>query len=100
MEAQERSIVDLESGDPDIGTPKATVEAAKWSLDAGETHYGSGWGLTEFIETIQQITQRSRDFSRSYEYRLSHSFLSFLLLHPFAVSSGLGFTGGDPKLKC
>lgn len=63
LEAQGRSIIHLEIGDPDFGTPKAIVEAAKRSLDLGETHYGSSWGTTEFIDAIRQTTQRSRGFT-------------------------------------
>ena len=45
LESQGRDIVHLEIGDPDFQTPRHIIEAAKKSLDAGETHYGSSWGL-------------------------------------------------------
>ncbi|MBU1223573.1 MAG: pyridoxal phosphate-dependent aminotransferase [Gammaproteobacteria bacterium] len=63
LEAQGRRIIHLEIGDPDFGTPKVITEAAKKSLDAGETHYGSSWGMTDFVEAIRQTTQRSRGFT-------------------------------------
>lgn len=63
LEAQGRNIIHLEIGDPDFGTPQTIVEAAKRSLDVGETHYGSSWGASEFIEAIRQTTQRSRGFT-------------------------------------
>jgi aspartate/methionine/tyrosine aminotransferase len=62
LEAQGKNIVHLEIGDPDFGTPLNIVEAAKQSLDRGETHYVSSWGMTEFVEAIQQTTMRSRGF--------------------------------------
>lgn len=62
LEAQGRHIIHLEIGDPDFGTPLNIVEAAKRSLDAGETHYGSSWGMPDFIAGIQQTTKRSRGF--------------------------------------
>lgn len=62
LEAQGRHIIHLEIGDPDFGTPQNIVEAAKRSLDAGETHYGSSWGMPDFVKAIQQTTQRSRGF--------------------------------------
>jgi aspartate/methionine/tyrosine aminotransferase len=62
LEAQGRDIVHLEIGDPDFTTPQHIIDAAKKSLDAGETHYGSSWGITDFIETIRNATQRSRGF--------------------------------------
>src|SRR5574343_827796 len=63
LEAQGRHIIHLEIGDPDFGTPQNIVEAAKRSLDAGETHYGSSWGMPDFIAAIQQTTRRSRGFT-------------------------------------
>jgi aspartate aminotransferase len=63
LEAEGRHIVHLEIGDPDFGTPLNIVEAAKRSLDAGETHYGSSWGMPDFIAAIQQTTKRSRGFT-------------------------------------
>jgi aspartate aminotransferase len=62
LEAQGRDIVHLEIGDPDFSTPKHIVDAAKESLDAGETHYGSSWGLSDFIETMRKATHKSRGF--------------------------------------
>lgn len=63
LEAQGRHIIHLEIGDPDFGTPQNIVDAAKHSLDAGETHYGSSWGMPDFVAAIQQTTKRSRGFS-------------------------------------
>ena len=62
LEGQGRDIVHLEIGDPDFSTPHHIVEAAKRSLDAGETHYGSSWGLSDFIAIIRKATQKSRGF--------------------------------------
>ena len=62
LEAQGRNIIHLEIGDPDFQTPKNIVEAAKSSLDKGETHYVSSWGMTDFIEVIREATHSSRGF--------------------------------------
>jgi len=62
LEAQGRDIVHLEIGDPDFETPEHIVNAAKKSLDAGETHYVSSWGLNDFAETMRQATFKSRGF--------------------------------------
>ena len=62
LEAQGRNIVHLEIGDPDFSTPRHVIEAAQRSLDLGETHYGSSWGLADFIETMRQATHKSRGF--------------------------------------
>jgi aspartate aminotransferase len=62
LEAQGRDIVHLEIGDPDFTTPRHIIDAAQQSLDRGETHYGSSWGLADFIETMRQATLKSRGF--------------------------------------
>lgn len=62
LEAQGRNIVHLEIGDPDFTTPRHIIEAAQQSLNIGETHYGSSWGLSDFIETMRQATLKSRGF--------------------------------------
>lgn len=67
LEATGRDIIHLEIGDPDFGTPGNIVEAAKQSLDAGETHYGSSRGLSDFMDAISRTTLRSRGFYPSPE---------------------------------
>jgi aspartate/methionine/tyrosine aminotransferase len=62
LEAVGKDIVHLEIGDPDFGTPRNIIEAAKQSLDRGDTHYVSSWGLPAFVEAIQQTTHRTRGF--------------------------------------
>jgi aspartate aminotransferase len=62
LEAQGLDIVHLEIGDPDFTTPRHIVKAAQQSLDLGETHYGSSWGLIDFIETMREATLKSRGF--------------------------------------
>ncbi len=62
LEAQGRDVVHLEIGDPDFTTPQHIIDAAKLSLDSGETHYGSSWGLSDFIETMINATHKSRGF--------------------------------------
>jgi aspartate aminotransferase len=62
LEAQGRNIVHFEIGDPDFTTPQHIIAAAQKSLDLGETHYGSSWGLADFIQTMRQATFKSRGF--------------------------------------
>lgn len=62
LEAQGKKIVHLEIGDPDFVTPQHIVKAAKLSLDLGETHYCSSWGLADLIETMRHATLKSRGF--------------------------------------
>lgn len=62
LEAQGRNIIHLEIGDPDFNTPKNIVNAAIESLENGETHYVSSWGMGDFVEVIKDATMSSRQF--------------------------------------
>ncbi len=60
LEAQGRSVVHLEIGEPDFPTPAHIVEAAKLALDQGWTHYGPTQGLPELREAIAAHVSRTR----------------------------------------
>src|SRR3954447_6693545 len=60
LEAQGRSIVHLEIGEPDCATPAHIVEVAKKALDEGWTHYGPTQGLPELREAIAAHVSRTR----------------------------------------
>jgi len=60
LEAQGRSIIHLEIGEPDFPTPSHIIEAAKRALDEGWTHYGPTQGFPELREAIAEHVSRSR----------------------------------------
>lgn len=60
LEAQGRSIIHLEIGEPDFETPKHIVEAGKAALDQGFTHYGPTQGLPELRTAIASYVSRTR----------------------------------------
>ncbi len=60
LEAQGKSIIHLEIGEPDFNTPKHIVEAAKQALDEGWTHYGPTQGYPELREAVAASTGASR----------------------------------------
>jgi aspartate aminotransferase len=60
LEAQGRSIIHLEIGEPDFPTPAHIVEAAKQALDQGWTHYGPTQGLPDLREAIAAYVSRTR----------------------------------------
>jgi aspartate aminotransferase len=60
LEAQGRSVVHLEIGEPDFDTPAHIVEAAKQALDEGWTHYGPTQGLPELREAIAASVAATR----------------------------------------
>jgi aspartate aminotransferase len=63
LEAQGRSVVHLEIGEPDFPTPAHIVDAAKQALDQGWTHYGPTQGLPELREAIAANVSRTRGIS-------------------------------------
>jgi aspartate/methionine/tyrosine aminotransferase len=52
LEAQGRSIVHMEIGEPDFSTPEPIVEAGIAALRAGYTHYTAALGLPSLREAI------------------------------------------------
>jgi aspartate aminotransferase len=60
LEAQGRSIIHLEIGEPDFPTPAHIIEAAKQALDQGWTHYGPTQGLPELREAVASYVSRTR----------------------------------------
>ncbi|MGA2722392.1 MAG: pyridoxal phosphate-dependent aminotransferase [Bryobacteraceae bacterium] len=63
LEAQGRSVIHLEIGEPDFPTPPHIVEAAKKALDGGWTHYGPPQGYPELREAIAAHISQSRGIS-------------------------------------
>jgi aspartate/methionine/tyrosine aminotransferase len=68
LEAQGRSIIHLEIGEPDFETPRHIVEAGKQALDEGWTHYGPTQGLPELREAIVAHVNQSRGISVGPEH--------------------------------
>lgn len=60
LEAQGRSIVHMEIGEPDFSTPQPIIEAGIRALQAGRTHYTPAVGLRELREAIAR-DYRQRD---------------------------------------
>jgi aspartate aminotransferase len=63
LEAQGRSVIHLEIGEPDFPTPGHIVEAAKQALDEGWTHYGPTQGLPDLREAIARHVSATRGIS-------------------------------------
>lgn len=60
LEAQGRSVIHLEIGEPDFDTPPHIVEAAVEALRAGHTHYTPAAGIPELREAIAREVSRTR----------------------------------------
>jgi aspartate/methionine/tyrosine aminotransferase len=63
LEAEGKSIIHLEIGEPDFDTPKNIVDAAIKSLLAGDTHYTPSAGIPEVRAAIAKYVSRTRDMS-------------------------------------
>jgi aspartate/methionine/tyrosine aminotransferase len=68
LEAQGRSIIHLEIGEPDFDTPRHIIEAAKQALDQGWTHYGPAQGLPELREAIARSISETRGIAAGPEH--------------------------------
>jgi len=60
LEAQGKSIIHLEIGEPDFPTPAHIVQAGKDALDQGWTHYGPTQGFPDLREAIAANVSRTR----------------------------------------
>src|SRR5579872_1081316 len=60
LEAQGKSVIHLEIGEPDFPTPQHIVDAAKQALDGGWTHYGPTQGLPDLRAAIAENVSRTR----------------------------------------
>jgi aspartate/methionine/tyrosine aminotransferase len=63
LEKQGVDVIHLEIGDPDFDTPGNIKQAAINSIQNGETHYVSSWGVPELIDAVKFATFRSRRFT-------------------------------------
>ena len=63
LEAQGRSMVYLQIGEPDFDTPAHAREAAKRALDAGETHYAPFAGIPALREAIAADVTARKGFA-------------------------------------
>ncbi|MBI4909761.1 MAG: pyridoxal phosphate-dependent aminotransferase [Acidobacteria bacterium] len=60
LEAQGRSVIHLEIGEPDFETPRHIIDAGKRALDEGWTHYGPTPGYADFRQAIAEYVSRTR----------------------------------------
>jgi len=60
LEAQGRSVVHLEIGEPDFDTPAHIVEAGVDALRSGQTHYTPAAGVPELRQAIAEYVGRTR----------------------------------------
>ncbi len=67
LEAEGKSIIHLEIGEPDFPTPENICEAAIKSLRSGDTHYTPSAGIPELRTSIANYVKRTRGIEVSPE---------------------------------
>ena len=67
LEAQGRSIIHLEIGEPDFDTPSHITDAAVEALKGGATHYGPAAGLPELRQAIAEDSTARRSVKATSE---------------------------------
>jgi len=67
LEAQGKSVVHLEIGEPDFDTPKNICEAGKKAIDDGFTHYCPSAGIPEARKTVAEYFNKTRGVDVSAE---------------------------------
>ena len=60
LEAQGKSVIHLEIGEPDFTSPSHVLEAGKKALDEGWTHYGPTQGYPELRQSIARHVSSTR----------------------------------------
>lgn len=61
LEAEGKSIIHLQIGEPDFPTPKNICDAAIRSIQAGDTHYTGAQGTPEVRKAISDYVTRTRN---------------------------------------
>src|SRR5215216_2382916 len=68
LEAQGKSVIHLEIGEPDFETPPHVIAAAKIALDEGWTHYGPTQGYPDFRQAIANHINETRGIHAGPEH--------------------------------
>ncbi len=61
LEAQGRSIIHMEVGEPDFTTPQPIIDAAQQALTEGRTHYTPSLGLPELRQAVAEFYRTRHD---------------------------------------
>jgi len=67
LEAQGKTVVHFEIGEPDFKTPQNIIEAGKKALDNGFTHYTSAQGYLPFREAVVSYVKKYKGLEASPE---------------------------------
>ena len=102
LEAQGRSVIHMEVGEPDFSTPEPIIQAGRRALADGRTHYTPAMGLPELRQAI------SRQYKTRYGLEVAHERIAVTpgasgalqLLMSVLINPGDGVLLADPGYPC
>jgi aspartate/methionine/tyrosine aminotransferase len=102
LAAAGRDIVHMEAGEPDFTTVAAVINAAKASLDRGETYYTPAAGIPELRQAISRYYRSDYGLDIAPERIMITPGASgaLLLLAGLLVNPGEGMLMTDPGYPC
>ena len=93
LEQEGRSIIHLELGEPDFGTPAHIIDACKKALDNQEVHYGPSAGTVELRKALSRHCTRY-----GLEYAPEEILVSTGVVHGVFLSMLAYLDPGDENL--
>jgi acetolactate synthase-1/2/3 large subunit len=90
LEAQGKSIIHFEIGEPDFDTPKHIINACHKSLLAGHTHYTDSMGNMDFRKIICKNNLHTRGFEPSPDQVLVVSGANSIIYYAVAAVANPG----------
>tara|TARA_R110001592_G_scaffold44644_6_gene143415 strand:+ start:15936 stop:17093 length:1158 start_codon:yes stop_codon:yes gene_type:complete len=102
LAAAGRDIVHMEAGEPDFSTVASVVNAAKASLDRGETYYTPAAGIPELRRAISRFyrTEHGLDIAPERIMITPGASGALLLLAGLLINPGDGMLMTDPGYPC
>lgn len=102
LAAAGRDIVHMEAGEPDFSTVASVVNAAKASLDRGETYYTPAAGIPELRQAISRFyrTEHGLDIAPERIMITPGASGALLLLAGLLINPGDGMLMTDPGYPC
>jgi aspartate/methionine/tyrosine aminotransferase len=102
LAAAGHDIVHMEAGEPDFSTVAAVVNAAKASLDRGETYYTPAAGIPELRQAISRFyrTEHGLDIAPERILITPGASGALLLLAGLLINPGDGMLMTDPGYPC
>jgi len=100
LEAQGRSIIHMEIGEPDFPSPAAVIEAGKQALDDKLTHYTAANGLPELRQAIADQYNLCSNLDAARILVTPGSSGALQLVMAMLLNSGDGLMLADPGYPC